>query len=272
MSHLEPTPRPHLVASIWTHWSRRRILALAVALLAANFAVQILVYLLDGGLVAPTLAGALLGVVAPLVLLTLSGSLQPVADLGLRRPGTAPMLLAAGIALASVPPVSLLAGWSSRLHPPDPEWLRLVNESMPDTATGLLLAVVAIVLAAPLAEEIVFRALLQRLAAGMWGRGAAAVVTSLIFALAHGEPWYLFGLVGVGLMLAFIWEATRSLWACWAAHALYNGLSLVLMMTAQDVPGEPAPLTWTDGLINGGSVVLLILLGRALLGAGRRAL
>jgi membrane protease YdiL (CAAX protease family) len=270
MNPPEPSPRGRPRPGIWAAWSAWRILGLAVALLAADYAVQLAVHLADGGLTWPALAGAVLGVVVPLVLLALDGTLRPRDDLGLHRPSLRASLLVSGFALAGVAPVSLLAGWSARLHPVDPEWLRLVNESLPDTPGALLVTVLAVVVAAPLAEEIVFRALLQRLAARLWGGAAAAVVTALVFAIVHGEPWYLFGLFGVGLILAVVWEATGSLLACWLAHAAHNAASLALLLAARDATGDPASLDHADGLLLAVSLVVLLVLGRTLLAARHR--
>jgi len=270
MGTLRPTTSPGHRTGIWTTWSSWRILGLAVLLLAADYAVQLLVHLMDGGLTLPALAGALLGVVAPLVLLTLDGTLRPRDDLGLHLPAPRTALLVLGFTAAATAPTSLLAGWSARLHPVDPEWLRLVHDSLPDTPGALLVTVLAVVVAAPLAEEIIFRALLQRLAARLWGGLPAAVVTAIVFAMVHGEPWYLFGLVGVGLVLAVVWEATGSLLACWLAHAAHNALALGLILATRGATDETAPFDWTGGLVIGGSVVALLALGRILLAERRR--
>lgn len=263
-----PAPAPDRTPGIWTDWNSWRILGLAVLLLAADYTVQLLVHLMDGGLTLPALAGALLGVVAPLFLLTMDGTLQPRTDLGLHAPAPRTALLVLAFAAAGMAPTSLLAGWSSLLHPVDPEWLRLVNESLPETKGDLVLTVLAVVVAAPLAEEIVFRALLQRLAARLWGGLPAAVLTAIVFALVHGEPWYVLGLVGVGLVLAVVWEATGSLLACWLAHAAHNAIALALMLNTRDVADGPAPFDLTDGLVVGGSLLALLALGRALLAGG----
>lgn len=255
---------------IWRAWSGWRVLGLVVGLLAANYAVQLAVYAADGGLAWPALAGAVLGVVAPLLLLAVDGTLRPRADLGLRLPAARTVLLVLGFALAGVPVTSLLAGWSARLHPVDPEWLRLVNESLPVTPGEHVVTVLAVVVAAPLAEEIVFRALLQRLAARLWGGAPAAVVTALVFAILHAEPWHVFGLLGVGLVLAVVWEATRSLPACWLAHAAHNAVALSLMVAARDTSREEAQSDGMGGMLAAGSLVALLVLGWALLRSERR--
>ncbi|MFN2371824.1 MAG: lysostaphin resistance A-like protein [Candidatus Krumholzibacteriia bacterium] len=265
-----PPPHPDgPVPGLWHDWGRAPILALTVFLLLANLTVQLLAYGLGGGLMLPVLAGALLGVVAPLEMLRRRGLLAPAADLGLDRPRPATLGLVAVVALAGLLPTSLLAEGSLRLHPIDPTWAALTNEHLPRGAGGTVLAVLAAVVAAPLAEEIVFRAFLQRLAASVWGPWPGLVVAALAFGLVHGEPWYLFGLIGVGLVMGLVWEATRSLTACWLAHALHNAVSLGALLASGGIRLEPADYGPGDWGLVAASAVVLAVAGGALLRRGR---
>ena len=72
--------------------------------------------------------------------------------------------------------------------------------------------------------------LLYRLARRTWGASSAAVVSALAFGLLHGEPWYLFGLVGLGLLLAYVYEMTGSLTPGIVLHGVYNGASFFLLL------------------------------------------
>jgi len=118
------------------------------------------------------------------------------------------------------------------------------------------------VVLAPLVEEILFRGLLQRLVSRAWGPWAGIVVSALVFGLVHGEPWFLFGLIAVGLVLGFLYEATGSLIACWAAHALHNAVSLVVLFVQQDASLQPSELHLGDWLLGAGSLVVLGVVGR----------
>lgn len=239
-----PPPPGH--GTLWGSWSQGRILGLALLLMAGNFFCQLMIYGTGGGLFLPVLVGAVGGVILPLAVVVRRARLRFGADLALDNPGLRNLLLSAAIAVATLYPTSLLAELSLRLHPADPKWALLFRENLPDSPAGYALAVVAVVLAAPLAEEIIFRGLLHRLAARLWGGAAAAVLSSLAFGIIHSEPWFLFGLVGVGLMLALVFERTRSLTACWVAHAVHNGIALGLMISSGDVVTEPSPIGAQD--------------------------
>lgn len=230
-------------------------------LLSANFLCQILVYNLGTGLSLPVIAGALLGVMLPLGVVFPAQGFSAARDLRL-GPVAAPVLAVSVLtALASLAPNSLLGTLSLSLHPPDPQWISFTRDNQDHTLPGILLTVAAGVVFAPIAEEIVFRGLVQRLASRTWGPAPAVVISALLFGLVHGQPWFLFGLIGVGLVLGFIFETTRSLRACIVAHAVHNGVSLALEFDGGYDYTDPPALTTGDWIWAGGSLIALIALG-----------
>lgn len=261
MNHADPTPPS---PGLWHVWSRFRILGLVAFLVAANFAVQLAVFALGGGLMLPVLLGAVLGVGLPVAQLRRAGLVEAGRDLGLDRPDAATVALVVVMAIAALVPTSLLAELTVRLHPVDPEWAALYDEHLPRGVAAVVLAYVTVVVAAPLAEEIIFRALLQRLAASLWGGVPGLVVAALAFGLVHGEPWYLLGLIGVGIVLGTVWLATGSLTACWIAHAVHNGVSLTWLLAQGTVTAGPAHVTAADWALGAGSALVLLLVGRIL--------
>ncbi len=264
--HLPPDSAPGL----WQTWGHLPVLALTIFLFMAYLVCQLLFYGLTGGLMLPVLAGALVGVMLPLELLRRRGVLIPEDDLGLDRPDRVTLALVVVIALASLAPVSLLAEAALRLHPVDAAWAADYNGHLPRTAGEMIVAGLAVLLVAPLAEEIIFRAFLQRLATETWGVVPGIVVSALAFGLLHGEPWYLFGLIGVGLVLGLVWAATRSLTACWLAHAVHNAVSLIALLRGEGVSVEPAVYGAWDWVLVGVSLAALATAGWALVRRGRR--
>jgi membrane protease YdiL (CAAX protease family) len=233
--------------------------------MAGDFVLQIVFYSLGGGLFWPVLLGTIGGVFVPVYLIARNAGLPLRADFSLhwRHPV---ILLGAGLmAVAALAPTALLAQLSLRLHPPGPEWTAFMAESMPEGPAAIALAFLTVVVLAPLAEEIVFRGLLHRLAAQVWGRWPAVIISSLVFGVVHGEPWYLFGLIGIGMVLAVVYEATGSVLACWITHVVHNGVSLTMMIWSDQPTSEAARLSLLDWVIASGSLVLLVLLGAFLL-------
>jgi membrane protease YdiL (CAAX protease family) len=266
----EPSPPPAGLPALWETWSRGRLLALAAILMLGNFTCQLLWYEIQPGLFAPVLVGAVGGVFLPLLILARRWHWQPARDFGRDRPGPVVLVGVVLMALAALAPGSLLAELSLRLHPADPQWLAHYAKNLPTTPGAIAVAVVAVVFAGPLAEELIFRGLVHRVFSRTWGPWPAIIASSLVFGLIHGEPWYLFGLVAVGLMLAFVWEATGSLTACWLAHAVHNGVSLAVMIAQGPAGASPQEIEPADIALSAASLVMLVLVGRWLRRATRR--
>jgi uncharacterized protein len=85
---------------------------------------------------------------------------------------------------------------------------------------------------APIVEEFSFRGLGYAASASAWGVNAAIVVTSLAFGLAHGLVEALPVLAIFGLVLAVVRQRTASLYPAILLHAVFNGLALLVAVTA----------------------------------------
>ncbi len=258
---LEPSPprRP----TLWEAWSPWQLALYALLLLGANMFWQVVVFDLTQSAFVPVLVAGLLAVVLPCVGAAWwhGQSLQDTFDL---RPSGWLMIvgLAAG-ALAWLP-ASVLADLSSRLRPPGPEYLEFLQQHLPTTWPGTLAAFAAAGVVAPVAEELVFRGLLYRAARSRWGALGAAVITSLFFGVVHWEPWSLFGLVGLGLLMCWLYERTGSLLTPILAHGAHNVLSLSLMLHWRDrldAEGTAEPMAWLGAVA---CAVLLVGLVRRL--------
>ena len=97
-------------------------------------------------------------------------------------------------------------------------------------------AIVMVVIAAPLVEEVFFRGLLHGAVAeqlGGRGRGGVAValvVSSLIFAMAHFQLLQLPALFVVGLVTAALLQFTRRLGPAIWAHVGFNATTVVFLV------------------------------------------
>ena len=256
---------------LWHSWHRGEILGLFFMVLAGNYFFQIVAFSATKQIFLAVSAGAVLGVFLPLFMVSRLRDLHRARDFFLDRPPLTVLGAAGLLALAALVPTSLLAELSIRLTPADAESVALYNENLPTTLWGQIMVFVAVVILGPLAEELTYRGLLHRLARGIWGPWRAAAISSLVFGIIHFQPWLLFGLVGVGLVLAFVFETTRSITACWFTHAVHNAVSLLLMFRQGGVSSEPTPLELGDVLWGLGSVVVMVLVMRFLMARRRPA-
>ncbi len=113
------------------------------------------------------------------------------------------------------------------LRQQEQEWILSIVERGGPQLVGL--AVFA-VLIAPLGEELFFRRYLfeslDRSAGRAWAYGAS----TLIFALVHLNPPALLSYCLTGLILAAVYDRTRSLTAAFATHGCFNALSLAQLV------------------------------------------
>lgn len=171
----------------------------------------------------------LLGV--PLVATRLRGN-GPVRDLGWRmetRDAPVGFLLGVACQLVLVPLVSLPFVW---LTDNDYDELSRPAEDLADKATGLgiLVLVLVVVVAAPLAEEVFYRGLLQRSLLRRLPAWPAMIVTSVVFGASHFQALQFPALAAFGLLLSVIARRTGRLGMNTWAHVGFNATTVVILL------------------------------------------
>jgi len=181
-------------------------------------------------------------VLAGMVVAVLAARVDLVSFLGLRWPAWRWIFVLA--------PAGLLATWvflwgldaSGYI-----QWVeQLLKESPVQEAVlvlqtskdGLLLGVmaVAVVVVAPLAEEMLFRGYLYPVLKRFSGVSFGCVMSGLIFATAHQELAALPSLFFLGVLLALLYERSGSIWAPIGMHALFNATTVVLSLVPRFFP------------------------------------
>jgi hypothetical protein len=83
----------------------------------------------------------------------------------------------------------------------------------------------------PLAEEIFFRGLLYRWMRQFWNVWPAIIVSSILFGLLHGEISVAGATFILGIILAWLYERSGSLWPSITIHVINNSLKLLILYT-----------------------------------------
>jgi CAAX protease family protein len=157
----------------------------------------------------------------------LAGRPRP-SQFGLRLPGRP--LRAAGLVAAGYAGFIAVSGI----------WLALVGQSdtsddLPDklgaddSTLGLLAVVFVVAVAAPVAEEFLFRGYFFTALRNWRGLWPAALVTGLVFGSVHAvsSPWaFLLPLALFGVVLCLLYDRTGSLYPCIALHCINNSIAL----------------------------------------------
>ena len=189
------------------------------------------------------IAAQSVGLLAVLALLRLR-SVPLRAIVGHVRPLGRHLGIGVGLGLISVvlsvTIVGILVTLSGSEATPDQVLTRTIGES----PLQLLLVVIAGVVLAPLAEELVFRGLLHRALRSRLRRVPATIISSGLFAIVHTEvavsqPLGLVGLAAVGAVLALAYERTGSLVVPVAIHAVYNAVTVIAVVVLSRLDLDP---------------------------------
>jgi uncharacterized protein len=100
--------------------------------------------------------------------------------------------------------------------------------SIPMTPVNIAAGFFAIAVAAPVAEELLFRGFLQRALANYLPIWAALLLSSLAFALVHGQPAAIPALMALSMAFGYIYYRTGSLRTNIILHILNNAAALLL--------------------------------------------
>jgi uncharacterized protein len=88
------------------------------------------------------------------------------------------------------------------------------------------------VILAPLVEEVFFRGFVFNGLRGRMDWWWAAVISGALFAAAHLDPLFLLPAFLIGILLAFLYQKTNSIWPGMIVHFLVNSLAVIFALTA----------------------------------------
>jgi membrane protease YdiL (CAAX protease family) len=145
---------------------------------------------------------------------------RPVGS-SLLRVGLATLWILALVSLVHGATAALWFWLGAPATPPTTLFAALATAS----GVGAVGAAAALILWVPLVEEVLFRLLLTD-ALAVAGAARPGVGSALVFALAHGVPAHVPGLLLLGLILQDLRHRHGGLWAPILAHAFYNAVSL----------------------------------------------
>jgi hypothetical protein len=169
------------------------------------------------------------GVVGSVVLLVTTRRHARLRDLGWRPVPVQWVLLAVPLAAGAYILVVVAGAIGNQLFPS-------AHNGQPQAVRDAfghyqLLAVVAVSVIAPVAEETLFRGFLYGWMRGRMPQMAAVALSALIFALAHAELALLVPIFVLGCLLALIYERSGSLVPGAIIHALFNLIGVLLIFS-----------------------------------------
>lgn len=100
-----------------------------------------------------------------------------------------------------------------------------------------LAAILLLVIAAPVVEELLFRGIIQSRLEGAMPTWAAVVIQAALFGLIHGQPIQMGYAFVLGLAFGWMRHRSGSILPTVAAHVVFNGLNIPLNVLAGDSNG-----------------------------------
>jgi membrane protease YdiL (CAAX protease family) len=152
-----------------------------------------------------------------------------VRELGWRRPPWRWLLGAIPLALLGLLIAGALGGLAQSLMP-HTQNIQCISVQR-QYGHAILLALPVVCVAAPIVEETVFRGVLYRWLRGLLPIGTAMVVSGGVFALFHGSVLLFLPLMGLGVLLAWVYERTKSIWPGVVVHSLFNLVGIIDILT-----------------------------------------
>lgn len=107
-----------------------------------------------------------------------------------------------------------------------------VPEDFFESAVALPLVALLAIVAAPIAEETFFRGFLFPALRMRWGTFWAALASGLVFAALHFNLGSLVPFTIIGMLLAWAYVFSGSLWVAIGAHFLFNSVSFIVGVVA----------------------------------------
>jgi len=199
--------------------------------------------------------GQLVGLAAALGFLRLR-RIDLAAVVGATRPTGRLLLIGSGVGAGMLVVASLVVAGLMRLTGSEQPADQFLLDELTRGGASTVLAFVAAVVLAPIAEELLFRGLLFRALLQHRSVHFAALVSSVVFAVVHidvavSQPIALVGLTLVGVALAYAYERTGSLLVPIVGHAAFNGITLVVALVGDRLGIEMATVWHVLGVVIG---------------------
>ena len=188
------------------------------------------------GLLAIVVASQLAGLGVVLLFLRVRGiPLRPLVRVA--RPLGRDLRIGLGLGLLAIVASTLIVSLLVTLSGSEASPEQVLTGGLLETPLQLTLAVIAAVVLAPVAEELLFRGLLHRGLRRRLRVVPATALSSVLFAVVHvdvalSQPLALVGLTLVGVILAVAYERTGSLIVPVVIHAVHNAVTITAVVVS----------------------------------------
>ena len=208
-----------------------------------------------GLLVAPVL-----GIILPVYVVTRRFPAGFRRQLLIGRPRFLTTLYVVVATLCAVVIVDYAYVLSQKLMATPEDYVEGLKELKPTSAPAVIMTFLGICVVVPVAEEIVFRGIVQRIFSRNMGDVLAIVLAGVFFGVIHLTPQLLLSMVAFGVFLGYLFFATSNLTYPILAHGVLNTVSFIQLLTLSEQELDSTPPYTHDIWVPLLSLVLLLYL------------
>ncbi len=222
----QPEPETDPGLGIFERLNNYLLLLYAGACLLMYFSLSGLLYL--SGAVALSLAvPGLLAIMFPLFVLSRRFSMRFADEYRIGFPALKTTVLSLLISAGMILPIEAISTFVERRWPPDADYINFLIAIKPKGLLSLMAIGAGIALVTPVAEELLFRGVVQRIFMRNMRAPAALSLASLLFALCHFDLPSVPAITILGFVYGYLFLATGNLLYPIMGHALFNLFSLI---------------------------------------------
>jgi hypothetical protein len=205
-------------------------------------------------------ASALIGLLLPayLLLRRFPGGMR--RQLRMARPQIHRFILVMVATAAVVVLVDQIYVVNQRLSPVPDDYAEAIRELKPANAMQFAITFVGLCLLVPVAEEVIFRGLIQQIFTRNMLPVLAVILAGATFGAVHLSAHLLVSIAVFGCFLGYIYYVTGNLTYTIIAHAIFNTVAFAQLAFQSERDASSLPVYLTDIRIVVGSLVIFVFL------------
>ena len=124
--------------------------------------------------------------------------------------------------------IDYTAAASDLVFPIPERYREMIDRLMAFDGTGSFIIKLFLLAIVPgICEELFFRGFCQNSFEARWGTTISIIITTVLFAILHGNPWYFHLYLMLGFFLSWIYAICRTLWIPITCHIVNNAWTFI---------------------------------------------
>jgi membrane protease YdiL (CAAX protease family) len=203
---------------------------------------------------------SLLGILIPVYLLTRRFPAGIRGQLRIARPRFTRLLLVIAATAGVVVLVDQIYVITQHFSPVPDDYAETIRELKPEGPLQFAVMLLGLCMLVPVAEEVVFRGLIQQIFARNLGPLLAVALSGALFGAVHLNAQLLISITVFGWYLGWVYQTTGNLTYTMVSHALFNLTALVQLTWSNDTVEGGLPIYLQDIRIVVAALVILVFL------------